>query len=72
MNDDHNRPVTLYVEGIDTRPNLPAVDRQRVSHLDLEITQEVAIKLLAFLTDRIEQDHGSAIRFRLTGRLVIH
>ena len=72
MNDDHQRPVTLYVENIDTRPNLPRIERERTSTLDIELTEQAAEELLEFLTERIGAGLPGAVRVRLTGRLTIH
>jgi hypothetical protein len=72
MNDDQQRPVTLYVENIDTRPNLPRIERVRTSALDIEISEYVAEQLHKFLEEQISAGITGAIRVRLTGRLVIH
>ncbi len=72
MNDDHQRPVTLYVENIDTRPNLPRIERERTSVLDIELTEQAAEELLEFLTERIGASLPGTVRVRLTGRLTIH
>ncbi len=72
MNDDHQRPVTLYVESINTKPILPKRDADRVSHLDIEITEQAAEQLHKFLTEQISAGIAGALRVRLTGRLTIH
>jgi hypothetical protein len=72
MHDDHQRPVTLYVENIDTRPNLPRIERERTSTLDIEITEQAAGQLHKFLAERISAGITGALRVRLTGRLTIH
>jgi hypothetical protein len=64
MNDDPQRPVTLYVESIDTRPNLPRIERERTSTLDIEITEQAAEQLHKFLTERTSAG--------ITGHLTIH
>ena len=72
MNDDHQRPVTLYVESIDTRPNLPNIQRERSSTLDIELTEQTAEQLHKFLTEQLSAGIPGALRVRLTGRLTIH
>ncbi len=72
MNDDHQRPVTLYVESIDTRPNLPRIERERTSTLDIELTEQAAEQLQKFLTEQLGAGIAGALRVRLTGRLTIH
>ena len=72
MNDDHQRPVTLYVESIDTSPSLPRIERERTSTLDIELTEQAAEHLHKFLTERIGAGLPGAVRVRLTGRLTIH
>ena len=72
MNDDHQRPVTLYVESIDTNPNLPRIERERTSTLDIELTEQAAEQLQKFLTEKVGAGIPGALRVRLTGRLAIH
>jgi hypothetical protein len=72
MHDDEQRPLTLYVENIDTRPNLPRIERERTSTLDIELTEQAAEQLHKFLTGQISAGIAGALRVRLTGRLTIH
>jgi hypothetical protein len=72
MHDDHQRPVTLYVENIDTKPNLPRIERERTSTLDIEITEQAAEQLHKFLAEQISAGIPGALRVRLTGRLTIY
>lgn len=72
MNDDHQRPVTLYVESINTTPKLPVIERPRSSNLDIELTPQAAKELNTYLTERLEAEEFGTIRVRLSGRLVIH
>jgi hypothetical protein len=63
-NDDHQRPVTLYVENIDTNPYLPRIERERTSTPDIELTEQAAEQLQKFFTEQLSPG--------LTGRLTIH
>ena len=68
---DISRPVTLYVEKVETRPTLDHfIDRRRVSVIDIEVDAIQAVNLIEYFRERIQQGNSGSIRVRLFGRLV--
>jgi hypothetical protein len=69
--DDISRPVTMYVEKIETNPSMARVfERRRVSVIDIEIPIIQAVALMEYLRERNNQGHTGSIRVRLLGPLV--
>lgn len=64
-------PITLHVESLDFAPQVE-FDNERITVVDLEITEQMALKIVEQLTQRLEQDMVlSTIRVRFLGRLVL-
>lgn len=64
-------PITLHVEDVDFKPQVD-YEMQRVTVIDLEITEPDALKLIEGLTKRLESEGMfGAIRVRFSGRLVL-
>ena len=64
-------PITLFVRSVDFKPHVN-YDAERVTVIDLEITEVDAQKIVEGLTKRLEQDTAfGAIRVRFIGRLVL-
>lgn len=61
----------LYVEEMDFYPDLPQ-GGQHITLLDVEISIEMAREIIKQLSDRINKEETiGAIRFRLSGRMVL-
>lgn len=60
------RPVILYVEELDFKPAMPEFG-YRVTVLDIEVTKEMAERIVQELQERLKDDRSGAIRFRLSG-----
>ena len=70
--EDISRPMTLYVEKINTDPNIGYIERRRVSVIDIELTCEAAEELVEYLRKRqCGNEIIGAIRVRLLGRLIL-
>ena len=69
VDEDESRPVTLYVERVETNPTFHYMERRRVSVIDLEISRPIADQLIAFLSEREEQDIAGTVRLRFLGTL---
>jgi hypothetical protein len=68
--EDISRPVTLYVERVDTSPELKKyIEQRRVTAIDIEITQIHAAQIIEYLKERSHGQSG-AIRLRLLGTLI--
>lgn len=64
-------PITLFVQGVDFKPALEH-GSERVTVIDLEITEMDAQKLAEGLMQRLDREAVfGAIRVRFTGRLVL-
>jgi len=70
-NEDHQRPITLYVEKVIKDPSMEYIERRRMSNIDIEITPQNAVELIEYLRERNQQGNTGAIRFRLLGRLIL-
>ena len=69
--DDISRPVTMYVEKIETNPSMERIfERRRVSVIDIEIPIIQAVALMEYLRERNNQGNTGSIRVRLLGPLV--
>ena len=66
-----SRPVTLYVEKIETKPTMTEYfEKRRVSVIDLEIDAVQAVQLIEYLRERNNQGQTGSIRIRFLGRMV--
>jgi hypothetical protein len=64
-------PITLHVDSLDFAP-VVEFDSERITVVDLEITEQMALKIVEHLTKRLEQEaFFGAIRMRFLGRLVL-
>lgn len=70
LDEFHPKPVTLYVESINTKPQISYPDPARLFSIDAEMDMTVARGLLIYLEERVRENAG-AIRIRLTGRIVV-
>lgn len=65
-------PITLYVDGIDFRPASIYGEGSRVTVIDLEFNEQMAVTMVEELTKRLEQDISlGSIRVRFSGKLVL-
>lgn len=68
---DISRPVTLYVEKIETKPTITQFfERRRVSVIDIELPIIQATELIEHLKKRSDKGHTGTIRIRFLGRLI--
>ena len=68
---DVSRPVVLYVEQVETNPDIDAyLDTRRLSVIDIEIDTIMAKKILDHLQERTGGQLVGSIRLRFTGRLI--
>ena len=66
-----SRPVTLYVEKIETKPTMTEYfEKRRISVIDLEIDAVQAVQLIEYLRERNNQGMTGSIRIRFLGRMV--
>lgn len=71
LEDDRSRPAVLYVEEVNTQPDIEAyLNSRRVSSIDIEINTQQAKELIEYLTERQERGIAGSIRIRYTGRLI--
>lgn len=69
--EDVSRPAVLYVESIDTKPEVETYfESRRLSVIDLEIDFIHAAELVKYLQERQEQGNSGAVRLRFRGRLI--
>jgi len=72
MAHDVSRPITLYVDKVNTNPDLlPLFERRRISVVDIEIKPQDAVDIIEYLRERNNQGNTGTIRIRLTGRLIL-
>jgi len=70
MEKKYSRPIVLHVEEIDFRPKAPETG-ERITVIDIEVTEEMAKEISRQIQKRLENEKFiSAIRFRLSGRIV--
>lgn len=69
--DEVSRPMTLYVERVDTKTNIDYINRRRVTVIDVEIPLPQAEQVIEYLRERNQSNHNGAIRLRLVGRLIL-
>ena len=68
---DVSRPVVLYVEQVETNPDIDAyLDTRRLSVIDIEIDAIMAKQILDHLQERTDGRLVGSIRLRFTGRLI--
>lgn len=68
---DVSRPVVMYVESIETKPDIDVYfSTRRLSVMDIEIDITQAEEIAAFLQERVDARLSGSIRLRFTGRLV--
>lgn len=68
---DTSRAVVLYVEHIDTKPDVDQYfNTRRLSVIDIEIDMIHAEEIVKHLQERLSQAHSGAVRIRFTGRLI--
>jgi len=65
--DEHTRPITLYVESI-IPASLQHVDRRRVTQLDVELSPELQRQLIKLMQ---AEPIKRTITIRFAGRLVL-
>jgi len=66
-----SRPVVLYVEQVETNPDIDAyLDTRRMSVIDIEIDTVMAKQILDHLRERTDGRLVGSIRLRFTGRLI--
>lgn len=71
IKEDISRPVTLYVEKVDTAPTMQEYfETKRTSVIDIELTVQQTIQISEYIHERNNQGANGAIRIRLLGRLV--
>lgn len=63
-------PITLYVESVDFKPTVDIM-AERVTVVDLEISEINAKEIIRELRTRLRREHISSIRIRFSGRLVL-
>ncbi len=69
--EDISRPVTLYVEKVDTAPTLQEYfETKRTSVIDIEITAVQAVQIIEYIHERNRDGANASIRIRFMGRLV--
>jgi hypothetical protein len=59
--------TTIYVEKVLTKPSTDHLRPKRPLHMAVELPIEEARKLVAYLTERIEQGDTGSIRYYLLG-----
>jgi hypothetical protein len=64
------RPVILYVEEVDFKPQLPEFG-YRVTVVDIEITHDMARKIIEELQKKVTPESHGGIRFQLSGRMAL-
>jgi hypothetical protein len=68
---DVSRPAILYVEQVDTKPDIDAyLETRRLSVIDIEIDPVQAEQIIAHLKERNGAGLIGSIRLRFTGRLI--
>jgi len=66
-----SRPIILYVEQVETNPDIDAyLDTRRLSVIDIEIDTVMAKQILDHLRERTDGRLVGSIRLRFTGRLI--
>lgn len=64
-------PITLHVKSVNFKP-VVNYQGERITVIDLEITELIAEKIIKELTDRLDSDILlGAIRIRFSGRLAL-
>jgi len=69
--DEISRPITLYVEELETEIKADYTGRDRITAVDIELTREVTENLAIYLNARIREKFKSNVRFRLSGKMII-
>lgn len=64
-------PIVLYATEVDFKPEGIIEHGERLTVLDLEITEEMAKQIVKELAARLDGEHVTAMRIRFTGRLVL-
>jgi hypothetical protein len=68
---DVSRPAILYVEEIETKPDIDAyLETRRLSVIDIEIDTVHAEQIIKYLQERCNAGLIGSIRLRFTGRLI--
>jgi len=68
---DVSRPVVMYVETVETKPDIDAYfSTRRLSVIDIEIDVTQAEEIARYLQERVGVKLSGSIRLRFTGRLV--
>jgi hypothetical protein len=68
---DRSRPAILYVEEIETKPDIDAyLETRRLSVIDIEIDTIHAEQIIKYLQERCNAGLIGSIRLRFTGRLI--
>jgi hypothetical protein len=71
MKSFEDRPVTLFVDNVNFTPRLPEYGN-RVTIIDIEITEEIAKKIIEELNQKIENHMiVGTVRIRLSGKMVL-
>lgn len=71
MENDESRPAVLYVEKLDTQPEVEQyLNTRRVAVIDLEIPVMIAVALTEHIRERNSKGATGSIRVRFTGRLI--
>jgi len=66
-----SRPITLYVEELETEIKADHTGRDRITAVDIELTREVTENLAIYLNARIREEFKSNVRFRLSGKMIL-
>jgi hypothetical protein len=68
---DVSRPAILYVEQVETKPDIDAyLETRRLSVIDIEIDTVHAEQIIKYLQERCNAGLIGSIRLRFTGRLI--
>jgi hypothetical protein len=68
---DVSRPAILYVEKVDTSPDIEAyLEKRRLSVIDLELDIIQAKQIIDHLQGYVDGRLGGSVRLRFTGRLI--
>lgn len=68
---DVSRPAILYVEKVDTAPDIEAyLATRRASVIDVELDLVQAEQIIKHLQERADGRLGGSVRLRFTGRLI--
>ena len=69
--EDISRPAVLYVERVETQPDIDAyLQTRRLSVIDIELTTIHAAEIAKYLQEQSDGRLVGSIRLRFTGRLI--